>query len=411
MSGLKDDIGFAERLDKETGLWLNEGLITAEQKKSILLRYSRLKEVGERAGPGRLVTTVSILGSILVGIGVVLFIAANWSEIPKWGKLSIIFVAMLSSYGVGYYLRYERETYPKVGAALILLGSLIFGAGIFLIAQIFHVNAHYPNGPLMWGLGVLPLAYLLRYRSLLVLSLLDLLLWMGLETSFRTTGIGLLNIRTFIVLYLMCGISLWSTGLLHRGIERLKNIAAPYVVLGMYLTFLGCFILTFKVHFGHPGAYGLSAFFAGITVLFTITVVLRLLIHSEDKWSLQEAVVLLALFLLAMYYALAVEVQPPDAEAMYMAPNRGITLVANLIFAALIMGTIVLGFMRRQTAYVNIGLLFFAVDVIARYFDFFWELLPRSVFFIAGGLMLLTGGIFLERKRRKVLASFGEANR
>jgi uncharacterized membrane protein len=62
--------------------------------------------------------------------------------------------------------------------------------------------------------------------------------------------------------------------------------------------------------------------------------------------------------------------------------------------------------MRRYTAYINIGLLFFVLDVIARYFDFFWKLLPRSIFFIIGGIMLLLGGVILEKKRRKILASF-----
>jgi uncharacterized membrane protein len=50
--------------------------------------------------------------------------------------------------------------------------------------------------------------------------------------------------------------------------------------------------------------------------------------------------------------------------------------------------------------------LFFAFDVIARYFDLFWKLLPRSLFFILGGLLLLFGGVLLERKRRKILSSF-----
>jgi uncharacterized membrane protein len=81
-------------------------------------------------------------------------------------------------------------------------------------------------------------------------------------------------------------------------------------------------------------------------------------------------------------------------------------LLFNILFALEIFGLIILGFIRRYPTYVNIGLLFFALDVVARYFDFFWELLPRSLFFILGGLLLLFGGIILERKRRKILASF-----
>ena len=65
-----------------------------------------------------------------------------------------------------------------------------------------------------------------------------------------------------------------------------------------------------------------------------------------------------------------------------------------------------LGYLNKNPAYINIGLLFFVLDVIARYFDFFWKLLPRSLFFIGGGLILLAGSVILERKRRVVLQSF-----
>ena len=67
---------------------------------------------------------------------------------------------------------------------------------------------------------------------------------------------------------------------------------------------------------------------------------------------------------------------------------------------------IILGYLRRNRAYINLGLVFFVLEVIARYFDFFWKLMPRSLFFIGGGLLLMVGGIVLEKKRRAVLASF-----
>ncbi len=95
----------------------------------------------------------------------------------------------------------------------------------------------------------------------------------------------------------------------------------------------------------------------------------------------------------------------PD-ERPYTGKVNGVMLTANLVYAAGIVGVIILGYVRRNSTYINIGLLFFVLDVIARYFDVFWKLLPRSVFFIVGGLILLSGGVFLEKKRRKVLALF-----
>ena len=48
-----------------------------------------------------------------------------------------------------------------------------------------------------------------------------------------------------------------------------------------------------------------------------------------------------------------------------------------------------------------------AVYIIAKYFDFFWDLLARSVFFMVGGIILVIGGIILERKRRELKKIIG----
>jgi uncharacterized membrane protein len=60
---------------------------------------------------------------------------------------------------------------------------------------------------------------------------------------------------------------------------------------------------------------------------------------------------------------------------------------------------------------VNLGFMFFAVGILARYFDLFWKLLDRSFFFMAGGLLLIAVAAILDRKRRQMMAGMkgGEA--
>jgi uncharacterized membrane protein len=48
---------------------------------------------------------------------------------------------------------------------LHLLGTMMFGAGIWLIAQIYHIDEHYPNALLIWSLGALGLAWALPSLS------------------------------------------------------------------------------------------------------------------------------------------------------------------------------------------------------------------------------------------------------
>lgn len=400
MSSDKENLAFIRRLKHEIELWLKESLITPEQKERILARYRLVKEAEEHAAPGKLITTVSVLGSVLVGVGVILFVASNWSEIPKWGKLFIIFSSMLTSYALGFFLRHEKGNYPRVGASLILLGSIIYGAGIYLIAQIYHISVHYPNGPLMWGLGVLPLGYLLRLKPLLTLAIVDLLLWLGMESNFRITDIS--SYSTFIVLvtlYLMAGICLWGLALMHKEIKGLRKISGPFFVFGVLITFASGFFFTFNVFRRDFGSIDLTVFYIALAGMFLISLFARFFLKEKEKGRLIESASLLVLMAAALFLAFFFSKPSSDMRKLC-------TIVSNIIYAVGIIGLIYLGYIRRYPLYVNIGLVFFVVNLFARYFDFFFRLLPRSLFFIIGGLMLIFGGIMLERKRRKILASF-----
>lgn len=392
------DDSFRRKLQREMERWRADGLLSEEQQERILERYRHIEEIERKAGSGRMIQTISILGSILVGVGVLLFIAANWSEIPRIAKLGIIFVSLLASHGTGYWLRYEKKNYPRVGASLILLGSILFGAGIFLIAQIYNITVHYPNGPLLWGLGILPLAYLLRFRSVLLLSLLALSLWLGMEASFHVSD--LFQYVPIIVLYWTAGMAVWALGLAHGGTASFRTLSFPYILAGILMTYGGAFFLTFDTRGENLGTPELLPFYLGILVLFAGAAFTAARKGEQDAgWRAELAALATLTAGLCLLAATAPEL---PAGPFFLSPR----LLFNLLLAAGIIGLICLGYIRRRPLYINIGLFFFVLDVAARYVDFFWKLLPRSLFFIAGGCILLAGGVFLERKRRSVLESF-----
>ena len=73
-----------------------------------------------------------------LGLGVILLFAYNWQDMHKFAKLGVIFGALLLAHGGGLWLRQQRCPDGVVEAAH-LLGSMLFGADIFLIAQIYHI--------------------------------------------------------------------------------------------------------------------------------------------------------------------------------------------------------------------------------------------------------------------------------
>ena len=77
------DSEFLQRLPDEVLLWQRSGTINAAQARAILGRYSLpISGVADRT-QGRLVAGLSILGAVLVGLGIILFFAANWDGIDR----------------------------------------------------------------------------------------------------------------------------------------------------------------------------------------------------------------------------------------------------------------------------------------------------------------------------------------
>ena len=88
-------------------------------------------------------------------------------------------------------------------------------------------------------------------------------------------------------------------------------------------------------------------------------------------------------------------------------------LIFNVLLLFGIVGLVFGGYFGSREAWINIALIFFGVDVFARYFEFSFDLFDRSLVFIGAGSILLAGGFLLERGRRKVMerirTSGGEA--
>lgn len=115
----------------------------------------------------RLIATIA---AVLVGAGIFSFIAANWLEMGKPIKITIILISMIIAYGAGWYLK-EKSKLQKTSEALILLGSIIYGAGIFLVAQMFNMRANWPDGFILWMIGTIAMAFAVESYSLFYLAI------------------------------------------------------------------------------------------------------------------------------------------------------------------------------------------------------------------------------------------------
>ena len=116
-------------LSNEAEYWTEQGIIDDEQKNEILDLYE-IKS-------GSLTKILFIAGAIMLGLGAVSFALAHWHELPKFLRVCMI----LTGYAVSlmiYSITGRSQT--KTGKSFLLIGSLIFGAGIYLIPRMYDIK-------------------------------------------------------------------------------------------------------------------------------------------------------------------------------------------------------------------------------------------------------------------------------
>ncbi len=447
---------FLKWLGEEAEAWKQDGIISQEQQTHILSRYSSPDSLkrAEDSRNTRFIAIISILGSILLGLGIILFFAHNWKYIAVPIKLGIIFSLVTAVYAAGYWLVFEKKAYTGIGNALILLGVLFFGAGIWLIAQIFNINAHYPNGILFWSLGGVAVSLVTRLKPVVILSIILMTIWTVVEqTGFEQQNYLFIIIMLAVVFPLVylersklgiiagvVSVSVWFGIFNHiwqldivtysRFAYFAGGMLVFFVFLYSYSSFqtlalkrpdfefplriialLGIFITLYSFTFRGmedsvikngsiilPPADALLVLLV-VAAALSYMLVLNLMRNKYSRPAIYETAALV-LFVLLTALSLYVPLSRSNGIFIY-------TILFNIIFLSLVISILAVGFKERRAVFVNMALLFFVVDVVTRYFDYMWNFLPRSVFFIAGGLLLIFGGILLEKRRRKIIGELG----
>jgi Predicted membrane protein (DUF2157) len=118
---------------------------------------------------GRTSRVVLGAAALLIAAGVFSFVAANWERMPREMRLGLITALMVVANVCGWYFR-ARTDRRNTGDALLAVGTLVYGAGIFLVAQMFHVRANWPDGFMLWLIGAMAMAAALRSLPLFALA-------------------------------------------------------------------------------------------------------------------------------------------------------------------------------------------------------------------------------------------------
>lgn len=176
---------FRYQLRQEVEQWRAEGLIDAELYRQLEERYQF--DNLEIAARNRFIGIFMGLGGILLGLGAIAFVAANWQVWSREFRVMLLLSVFIGVNAAGFYLwRIAPVSKAKInteipsqsgwqqrlGEGLLLLGAILLGANMALMAQMFHIGGSLFELYLIWGLGVLAMAYSLRLTSLGVMAIL-----------------------------------------------------------------------------------------------------------------------------------------------------------------------------------------------------------------------------------------------
>lgn len=105
---------------------------------------------------------VLIFGSLLVGLGMILFVAANWKVIPYILKLSFAIGTSILSLVCAHTFSDEEKKSPYLHMTSIL-AFFFAGASICLVGQNYNIISDHYSMPLIWGALIFIASISLRY--------------------------------------------------------------------------------------------------------------------------------------------------------------------------------------------------------------------------------------------------------
>lgn len=412
---------FLSRLSLEIARWEECGLITSEQGKSIIGSYGPFRSTVD--GPRfrtKLISLMAILGVILIGLGLVSFIASGWDLIPKLVKINMLIVMMMVAYGLAYWTRYIKK-YERIGTAILLLACILYGVSIHLVAQIYNFPLDNPWLFTWFLCGVAPLSFLVRSQAVNVLTIVIALaapaFWLGEYVSFYSDPLdsGMVPIFSFMF-YWSLGLGLYGLGRLQNLYAKTRFYATAFQISGCITLLASMYLLGFAelfeyLHNEKPEPFSLYSGLGAHTGLW----IMLFMALGTGVLSLTGAAIrdrALSKGFISLYCETALSVLIGFVIIFVAFDKTGHSLVYgsmfNLMFVISAFGFILIGFLRRREVFVNVSLVFIGLYVVSKYFEYSWDLLDKSLVFVLAGIILVSGGILLERGRKVVLKHIEE---
>ena len=393
--------------------------------------------VGEPLAKPTLARAFALIGSLLIGLGIILLFGYNWDAIPKIGKTILAFVPLVVASGLGAFVllrRSDSRTWQESAALALALAS---AACIGLVSQIYQIDGSLREFYLSWLWLVLPWLLIFRSQSIFLLLSFVTIFWMPLTSHNSTT----FEVLSFIAISGSC-LRFLQLKMKESSNQILFFAYSVSACVGLFSLFSGKLTYFWPVWASFffsaiylwasredraffVRKYLFSGYAARAGLLITC-----LIASFDDSWKLMGEinpindasdwlVMVLAAGLLAAYVFLIYEcIQKSDWLKVVWSGIPIAILVGSLLpfvwteltalspivvnFCLFILGLylMMMGYRHSRISRLNQGLLIIIIMAILRFLESDLSMLYRGIGFVAIGVAFLVSNMLLLNRNR-----------
>lgn len=284
------------------------------------------------------------------------------------------------------------------------IGSPISATWMMLFASIFgFFIAHYFKKPYT-----------------LLMSIVYMALWWGMQgikwmrpQLIESTYLFVGFIFFFLISYIVGNVRKKQNGL----VDHLSKI---YLLVGSLMTTITLFFFSTRAGIVAIGdmSKGISFYISTpLTIVFSI---LLLTIGASSFYGfIKKSLLISELLMIFLIVGLFVAIAVSPKQIMFMGEQCSVmffptcslsvtgllwAIIFNIVLFIEILGLVLIGYIKKNSFFINLGSLFLFLFVVIKYFDWFFSFLDKSIFFIGAGILLLLSGWLLEKERRSMLS-------
>ena len=376
-----------------------------------------VQERTQNSASHRLLTVFGALGAILIALGIIVLLAHNWDELPRWIKTIISFLPLLTGQAACGYLLFKKGLTSWWGEATAAFTALSIGAAIAMVHQVYNLpDSSFASFLSLWLILALPTLYLMRSRATAVLYYIGIgtLCVLGDREEWTTYYTSLAAFALILPFYI------WH-------IRHQENSAITYafhwltvVFTGIALSILSAnlrdnstilwFVLLSAIYIIIGKYLQTSIYYNAYKVAALLCIPICFFIEDfpsfNNNYTLYTtiAIVLFYFLIIAKYYYIDKKEKKLDLVLVFPL----LYIFSNYLFHYFIYHFIILalgayyiwkGFKSERSLLVNYGLAVISIEVAIRFFDSFLPFIFKGIIFILLGVGFFIANYFILKQK------------